>query len=540
LYIARNSNQHLTIIADGLPKRKLIDWTVFLAVPPEFEILGSTGYYGNVDYQPSFLSTQLGQQTVAGRKMQVARIMANKPVMTGRHHIFSLFHAFVRTREALGKAEGNEAAFVYWTEANDRTVLEPRQTIPVRLLPPLNGKQPKRLVWQLWGSFFSNMNNHAMREATLATAKLAGVNDLVAGDLWASETAPRYGIQHTMGFNFQAWSLNMKPHLTEHPNERLIGHDGQPNDGYLCTTLLLGQSWHAVEAKLQEKIEATRAHTMDYDYEYSPVTGPHSCYCPRCLAEFRDFSELDPDARLDPEIIRDQYERQWIDFMARRVARLFRKLRDAVHRLAPGTEFSVYSGYQTPENPKRYGVNWGYVGEYEACDRVGCGYGRPAEAIPTTIDGLKGIPALFGVLMRPYDTKETIPPVPMAKARLLRRALDSTGGVLLYHRLPMDGRSWYAVAETTRLVATYEDLFVAGKRTALSECDEARVQVLGDGKTTLVCAMNGGSGSLNLRLPLPLEAGGGREFYSKRSVAAGQTVSCTLPAGEVEVFVLGE
>ena len=540
LYIARNSNQHLTVIVDGLPKRKLIDWTVYLAVPPEFEILGSTGYYGNVDYQPSFPCTQLGEQTVGGRKMQVARIVANKPVMTGRHYIFSLLNAFVRTREGLGKVEGDETAFVYWTEANDRTVVEPQQTIPVRLLPSLHGKQPKKLVWQLWGSFFSNMNNHAMREATLATARLAGVNDLVAGDLWTSENAPRYGIRHTMGFNFQAWSLNMKPYLTEHPDKRLVGQDGQPNDGYLCTTLLLGESWHAVEAKLQEKIETTRAHTMDYDYEYSPMTGPHSCYCPRCLAEFRDFSELDPDVNLDPEVIRDQYERQWIDFMTHRVARLFRKLRDAIHRLAPGTKFSVYSGYETPENPKRYGVNWGYVGEYQACDRVGCGYGRPADAIPTTIDGLKGIPALFGVLMRPYDTQETIPPVPMSKARLLRRALDSTGGVLLYTRLPMDGRSWHAVAETTRLVATYEDLFAAGKRTALSGCDEARVQVLGDGRTTLVCAMNGGSGSLDLRLPLPLSAGGGREFYSERSVTAGQTVSCTLPAGEAEVFVLGE
>ena len=147
---------------------------------------------------------------------------------------------------------------------------------------------------------------------------------------------------------------------------------------------------------------------------------------------------------------------------------------------------------------------------------------------------------MFGALITPYDTQETIPPVPLTKARLLRRALDSTGGVLIYARLPMDGRSWYAVAETTRLVATYEDLFAAGERTPLSGCDEARVQVLGDGKTTLVCAMNGGSGGVDLRLPLPIEAGGGREFYSERSVAAGQTVSCTLPAGEAEVFVLGK
>jgi hypothetical protein len=279
---------------------------------------------------------------------------------------------------------------------------------------------------------------------------------------------------------------------------------------------------------------------MDYDYEYSPITGPHSCYCPRCLAEFRDFSKLARDARLDPGIIRDRYEQQWIDFMSHRVALLFRKFRDTIHRLAPGTEFSVYSGYGTPENPRRYGVNWGYVGEYQACDRIGCGYGRPADAIPATIDGLNGIPAVFGVLMRPYDTTETAPPVPITKARLLRRALDSTGGVLIYDRLPMDGRAWRAIAETTRLVASYEDLFVAGKRTALPGCDETRVQVLGDGNTTLVCVMNGGSDSLTLRLPLPATAGDGCEFYSNRSLSAGQTVSRTLPAGDAEVFVLSE
>lgn len=404
LYIARNSNQHLTVIVDGLPKRKLLDWTVYLAVPPEFEILGSTGYYGNVDYQPSFLLTPLGERTIDGRTMQVARIVASKPVMAGRHYIFSLLNAFVRPREGANKIAGNETTFVYWTEANDRTVREPRQTIPVRLLPPLDGTQPKKLAWQLWGSFFGNMNDYAMREATLATARAAGVNDLVAGDLWTSENAPRYGIRHTMGFNFEAWSLNMKPYLTQHPDRRLIGPDGQPDDRYVCTTLLLGDSWDAVEAKLQEKIEATRAHTMDYDYEYSPMTGPHSCYCPRCLAEFREFARLDPGVKLDPEIIRDQYEEPWIDFMTRRVARLFR----------------------------------------------------------------------------------------------------------------------------------------AGQRTALSGCDEASVQVLAHGGITLVCVMNGGSVDLNLRLPLPLEAGGGRAFYGQQSVTAGQIVSCTLPAGETEVFVLSE
>lgn len=539
LWIARNSDQHLTVIADGLPRRKLIDWTVYLAVPPEFEILGTTGYYGHVDYQPSFLCTLLAEQTVGERRMRVARITANKPIKTGRHYIFSLFNAFVRLREGQGETK-NEKAFVYWTTANDGTVVEPRQSVPVRLLPALNGRQPKKLVWQLWGSFFSSMNNVAMREATLRTMQRAGLNDLVAGDRWTTDNGPEFGIKHSMGFNFQTWSLNMKPYLKEHPAKRLVDQDGKPTDGYLCTTLLLDDAWPAVEASLQEKIETVRAHTMDYDYEYSPFTGPHSCYCPRCLAEFRSFAELDPEMKLDAQIIRKLYEAKWVDFMARRVAQIFRKFKDTIHRLSPPTKFSVYSGYQTPENPKRYGVDWNVIGELQGCDRIGCGYGRPVEAIPVTIDGLRGIPALFGVLMRPYATDEMIPQVPLTKARLLRRALDATGGVLVYNRLPLDGRSWFAIAETTRLVATFEDLFLTGKRTGLADCDSACVQILNDGNRTLVCVMNGGSSSRDLRLPLPAKAGGGHEFYSGRTVSAGETVFCSLPAGEAAVFVLGE
>ena len=47
------------------------------------------------------------------------------------------YHNIVRRRDGLGGAEGDETTFVYWTEANDGTVVELRQTIPVRVLPPL-------------------------------------------------------------------------------------------------------------------------------------------------------------------------------------------------------------------------------------------------------------------------------------------------------------------------------------------------------------------------------------------------------------------
>lgn len=539
LHIARNSNQHVTVIADGLPARKLLDWTVYLAVPPTFKILGSTGYYGRkVAYQPEFVCTQLGQRVVAGQTMRVATIRASKPVIRGRHRIMSLFNVFVRHGDEAREPPGTETRLVYWTEANDRTVVEPPQVIPVRILPALNGRQPDKLVFQLWGSFFSAMDDVDMRVAALETMRAAGINDLVGGDRWTSDHAPRYGMRHTLCVNFQPWSLKMQAYLKQHPDERLIDRDAKPNGTYLCMTRLLDTSWQAVAAKLKEKIDAIRPHTIDYDYEYPPFGPPHACYCPRCLRAFCEYAGLPTETQLTPQVIRSDYEDQWVDFMAWRVAQMFGKFKDEIHRAAPGTRFSVYSGYQSRENPRQYGVDWRYVGKVRACDRIGCGYGRPVARIPKTIEAVGDIPAVFGALLHPYDAKDVVPLAPLTKARLLRRCLDATGGVLIYDRLPLDGRCWFAVAETTRLAAGFEEVFLVAKRSSLAGLHESQVQLLRHGKLTLVCVMNDTSKQVTSTISLPEGTGRGREFYGGATVAGGQTVECVLPPGETAVYVL--
>jgi len=310
------------------------------------------------------------------------------------------------------------------------------------LLPRLSGAQCKTLVWQLWGGWFSNMDDVAMRQPILECCRQAGFNDIVSGDRWTSDNAKRYGLTHTMGVNFEPWSLNLAPHLKDHPDQRLIGTDGKPNDRLVCLTLLLGEGWHAVRRALDEKLQSVRPDTLDYDYEYSPANGPHSCYCPRCLQAFRDDAKLPAGTKLDPAAIKAQYWTAWVDFMARRVARLFGRFRQTVHELSPATRFSVYSGYQTPDNADRYGVDWRYVGQVKGADRAGCGYGRPVEAIRATVDGLRGIPLVCGALLVPYERDVLRPVLPYTKAWLLRTLIDSTGGLLAYDRLSFDGRTW--------------------------------------------------------------------------------------------------
>ncbi len=538
-YLARGPAQHFTFIVDGLKRRKLDDWTTYLAVGPEFEIVGSTGFYGSkVPEQPKFICTQLGQRQVTGKPMNVAKIVADKPLRSGRHYVMSQIQVFVRCRKQAEQVKSEETEFVYWSEANDGNVSEPPQSFKVRLLPKPRGKQNKTLVWQLWGGWFSNMDDEAIREEVLACAQQCGFNDIVGGDRWTSDNASKVGLEHTVGTNFQSWCLDLAPYLKLHPDERLVKNDGSPNDRLMCTTLLLGTGWAAAEEQMRIRLDQIKPDTLDYDYEYPPWTGPHSCYCPNCLQAFREFADLPADAPLTAETIRQQHAAQWVDFMAHRVARVFARFKDSVHRLSPGTLFSIYSGYQTADNAERYGVDWRYIGDLQACDRAGAGYGRPVEAIAATVDALKGIPLIGGALVVPYRTSETTPQTPLTQARLLRVLLDSSGGLLVYNRSTLDGRSWHAVAETTRLAAEYEELFLKGKRTALEGQDPTWVQVVSSGRTTLVCALNYTSKPRPFKFTLPIEAGAGKEFYSQEPVEAGATVERLFEPGETAVYVL--
>lgn len=537
VYLARGSAQHLTLTEEGLPKRKLHDWTVTVAVPPPLTVLGSTGYYGTTrETQPEWHCQPAGEQVIDGRAVPLVKITATRPVVPVGHPILNLFNLYL-TCPADAPEPAGDLLLTWWSSGNDGTVTEPGQRCPIRLLPPLRGQQPKTLLCQLWGSFFSSMDDLALREQTLATARSAGFTDMVSGDAATTDLAHKHGQTHTLGVRFVSWSIDVRPYLEAHPDQRLSGKDGQPAPDLICTTMLLGEAWPAVEESLGQQLAKTRPDTVDYDYEYPPLSGPHSCYCPRCLAAFAKAAGLNA-AELTPETIANRHAEAWVDFMARRVAAILRRMKDSVHKLRPGTEFSTYSGYQTPDNAARYGIDWRYIGDEQACDRAGCGYGRPAEAVAATVAALKGIPLVCGALLTPYDVKLDEPLALLTKARLLRRFLDSTGGVLVYDRLPMDGRVWWDVAETTRLVAEYEEAFVKGTRGPLGALDTGAVTVLRHGPVTLVCVMNHRSSEARFPLTLPAEAGPGVEFYSGAKVPAGGQVECLLPAGESAAYVL--
>ena len=537
VYIADNSMQDINFTAMGLPGKRLIDWQVSIAVPEGYEVLGATGYYGkNVESQPIFQWEPAGTVSIEDEQLQLHRVRATKPVRPDRHQIMSLFQLMVRIAAPKIAAPGSRSTWYYWTEANDGSMSEPRSSFTVEALPPLAGKQPKEFAMQLWGSIHT-MDADDLREPLLATIEAAGFNEFVSSDRWSSDQGDTYGLRTQLLLSFQSWSIDLTEHLKEHPEDRLIDRQGKPSRVFMCTSRLLGSGWPLAGKQIAERLEERQPDIAQYDYEFPPMRGPHSCYCKRCLAAFRDYAEVPADVALTAETIQTEHADAWVDFMARRVTQLLGKMKDSVHAARPGTKFSVYSGYHLSDNAARYGIDWGYIGEAKATDIIGCGYGRPVPAIHDTIEAAGGIPTLFGVLLTPYRPALDQPVTPASKARILRRAIDATGGVLIYERRSMDGRWWYAVAEVSRLIASFEELFLHVRPEGIDGQDEAAVQLLRGKDATLVCAMNGSSKPQKFAIALPAELGNGKEFYSDESVSAGETISLSLPPGEVAVYV---
>ncbi len=548
-YIAQGTTQHLTFLAEGLKGIQLNNWQLYLALPPEIEIVGSSGFYRLTNSaKPKFTVADKQKISLEGREMVLYRIVADNPIVYREDlpTVLVRFEIFLRLAQGVKHDAQKEWPVYYWSQGNDGTVYEAAQSFPVRTAPPVNGKQPKKFVWEFWSSgAFRIMDEQPLISNILDTARQAGFNKYISSPpKELNDLIRSYGMKAVtlLYFNDSRTNAFSKTHLAVHPDEKLVDKAGKTHDDYICTTQVLGERWPLFAKSIAAWMGEADPDVVEYDYEYPPFNLPHACFCERCLKEFRSFSKLDSATELTPVIIQQKHATQWVDFMVYRTALLLKKIKTTVHETNPHVRFTAYSGYYGGVEQitrSRYGIDWDLVGQMQAVDEAGMGYGRPVPGIEQSIAALRGIPVKFGQLLHPYDERSKQPVAQLTQATLLRRALDATGGVLIYARHAMDGRSFYAIGETTRLIADYEELFLGHKLDAIPGIDSARVQLLRGEKNTLLCVLNETSKEARFNLRLPMELGEGREYYNGKIFAAGSAVELVLPPGGTQVMVFG-
>jgi hypothetical protein len=296
-----------------------------------------------------------------------------------------------------------------------------------------------------------------------------------------------------------------------------------------------------VTERIHELIAEQHPDWITWDFESNVMTGYLSCFCPDCLAQFREHAGLDADVALDPETIERDYLEEWTKFLNLRMAQVAVHFKEAANTAQPPARLQIYSGYQSAETKWRYGVDWAMIGEMDACDIASCGYGRSWERVQATHEALDGIPLIVGELMRPYDRNSTEAVSPVTRAVMLRRLMDCTGGVLVYDRMPLEGRSWHAVAEISRLAAAHEEIFAEGEFVGVGEIPYAEnwagARRLGD--TMIVAMMNTSSAARTLSLTLPEGWATCREFFTGEAAQSGAEVTVELAPGDARAWVLG-
>ena len=539
LWLAEDTVQQLFFIPEGVEGTRLSDFRLTVEVPAPLRILGASGFYnlGELNVTPKGKFKRNGRQWT---RCEIAfpKTLAYRPGLA-LHQIVAIVIDVPR-----GTAATKPEGIRYYARAQSDNVAEVPRTLKVNILPPVNGKQPKRYIVQMWDGYLARMDDAELQRKVTEGMVRCGVNEMRL----RPDGVP---IRCFQLIDFKTWNLDMGPWLEKHPDDAMVDNNDKraydPKDRrrqFMCTTLLLGDTpaWQYVESEIARYVKERDPDHINWDYESSPMSSYLSCYCPRCLAAFRQAAGIPASEKLSGKIVRAKYGEAWSKFMLQRFADLAGKLNRAAKEVKPDVVFSVYSGYQSQHTREHYGVDWRLL--TGKIDLAMCGYGRPTDQIKATLDALGDTPLVCGHIVRPYRISERTYPSYADQASLLRRCIDGTRGLLVFTLTELDGRSFYALGQTSRLVADNEDFFLKHQRNdalaSVQGMPSESLVVFTDGPRRLVIQLNERTKPVKATLThKDLPAGAVvYDYYGKKSLGAVETHEVSIPAKGAAVFVV--
>lgn len=530
----------------GQPLPPLPEWKLQITVPDELEFLGVT--------YPRYQLTAV-QQGDKTKLLPSPELYRCKPLGNGQYEICANFSfstigttstwlqsiaaadkALLLLFRATGKA-GTSTGIRFHAEAADGAYREIPQFLPIDILPPLNGKAPKKLAVML-RAMDGGIANTICERSYFDTLKAAGINE-VNGPCH-TDYLKKIGVRHFDFFNLASSSYQYSPSNKVIPSLFTAIPDAQGSWNGKKTGINAYTVAHdpAVAPYLDQIIEAYREFYPSlsgiwWDYEFSPF--------PRHLMRYPAFSEKSIQnfaqrhqikEPLTDLLIQKKYYDQWVDFSCEAVAGMFKSVSQAASK--QGLPLYVYSGYQGDPNCKKvYNIDWSLAGQY--VDRAYCGYGLKRESISMTKKSLKrGV--LVGSLLKmgkslPRDTA----------ASIVHLALECGGGVLLWYQNRFDGSTLSQIASASRVLADAEDFILHGKR-----CDDRVDTAKNQKKHIAAFEKNGKIGIILLnetQEPMTFQFSV-KNFNGKMKVGnkiqkQGKKLEFRVPAGEA-IFCYGE
>ena len=418
LAVTRGGLQMLLFSPVGFPGMTLNDYTLKLNLPPGFTLECASGYYNNHKIK----------YTSDGEIRFLNEIPYSKVLPS---HKFAA--AFIRIPKNF---KGTYTQLSFSAESKKHKVIEVPQKVRVRILPELKAAKNRNLKITISTGWLRMLTDKKYIDTVVRNLMSAGVNCM--------STVPNKYIPYGYMFNFKSWSWTLAPYTKLHPEAALTLKNGKKDPLLVCPEHIRKPefyAWLETQIPLWMK-KAGNPPIVEWDYEYGYSTGPFSCYCSVC-------------SKKSDVVSRNQ-----------NMADFTKLIRKALKKHNSKTLFSIYSAYQSEKNKHVYGIDWRMV--KDLVDYAICGYGRPEKELQETLAILGKTPLMTGAIVTPYDATSRAYPRQFTAAWLLRRAVDSTGGILLYQYTILDGHSLSACAKVSQIMAKYEDFIRFGKRLAHS------------------------------------------------------------------------
>jgi hypothetical protein len=517
--ICRGSSQQFFFPPRGLKGIKnVVDFKMNIELPCDFELLGASSYYSLFKTPINKLGT-VKRNGVEYNKYQIS-LPSNKRYKKKlpRAHKYCMF----AVRAPLKRK--TNAYMYYYASADSLYIEEIPQKLKISLLPKLYGKQPKKVIFQLWVSWLRRLSDLKLKGKIVADCRLAGFNEI------EKLNGPTPGIRAFSTIGFSSHGLHFSNFVKKHPDMALIDSKGIKNTKMACPSILLHDSVgrDCFQKVVADWLKKNKYKHIDWDYEYNTFDGPISCYCSRCLKAFGNGS-------LSPAAIKNNHKDKWIDFMTGRMADIAGRLSDNLHKVDPEIVFSVYSGYQSGRTKSRYGVDWSKLkGKIQLAM---CGYGRPGKLLEATYKAIGDTKLLLGAIARPNRNTDRSYPTYCSAARLMRRLLDSKGGgVLIFSLSSLDGRTFYAMSKLTSLVAPYENFFIKGKRVDSAISYKGEYAVLKWEKQKLLILLNRKQKDYKFKIDLK-KANGIFDFYGNKKIT-DKYISGSISPGDIKAYII--
>ena len=340
----------------------------------------------------------------------------------------------------------------FFVTAKSPALAEVPRILPVEVIPGMDGVQPKKLRIFLYAQMQGNLP-HPTEAALFETYKRAGINELFLETTRKIDDFTMVFFLELERYGYYRSVPDFATLMKKYPELVQKMRNGKPRYNVSLTSLA------DLEPKIaSEVVEVFRTLKQRYpslkklfwDYEHNPFTGLYADYSDASLKRFiRDYSI--PEKILTPDIISEKYSAQWIEYRAKELGRAVGVIRRAAK--TAGYDLVMYSDYATPDCARMYGLDWKYIGSIPAA--VYCGYGRNEEHIRRTRELVSPSQMIFGLLTNAGCST-------WQQALILRRILDSRGGVLCWYERGAGALELKEIAAVTKVVSQCEELIADG------------------------------------------------------------------------------